>query len=34
MPSINCGYNDDIEGYEYDPEKAKELLAEAGLEMV
>ncbi|TDL31487.1 ABC transporter substrate-binding protein [Jeotgalibacillus sp. S-D1] len=32
MPSVIAGYNDDIEGYEYDPEKAKELLKEAGLE--
>ncbi|HSH36324.1 ABC transporter substrate-binding protein, partial [Schnuerera sp.] len=24
------GYNQDLEGYEYDPEKAKELLADAG----
>ena len=32
MPPVISGYNDDIEGYEYDPEKAKELLAEAGLE--
>lgn len=29
-PSVE-GYNDDIEGYAYDPEKAKELLEEAGL---
>src|SRR5699024_968947 len=28
-PSIE-GYNDEIEGYEYNPEKAKELLEEAG----
>src|SRR5699024_3907920 len=32
MPSCIEGYNEDIEGYEYDPEKAKELLEEAGLE--
>lgn len=32
MPPVISGYNDSIEGYEYDPEKAKELLAEAGLE--
>ncbi len=31
MPSVISGYNDDIEPYEYDLEKAKELLAEAGL---
>lgn len=31
MPPVISGYNDDIEGYEYDPEKAKQLLAEAGL---
>ncbi|ALC88017.1 peptide ABC transporter substrate-binding protein [Bacillus sp. FJAT-22090] len=30
MPSSISGYNDDIPGYEYDPAKAKELLAEAG----
>ncbi|WP_205174701.1 ABC transporter substrate-binding protein [Bacillus pakistanensis] len=30
MPPVIAGYNDDIEGYEYDPEKAKKLLAEAG----
>ena len=30
MPESISGYNDDIEGYEYNPEKAKELLAEAG----
>ncbi|SOC00171.1 peptide/nickel transport system substrate-binding protein/oligopeptide transport system substrate-binding protein [Ureibacillus xyleni] len=30
MPSSIFGYNDEITGYEYNPEKAKELLAEAG----
>ncbi|WP_431027967.1 ABC transporter substrate-binding protein [Lysinibacillus sp. LZ02] len=30
MPSSISGYNDEIEGYEYSPEKAKALLAEAG----
>ncbi|MFF2798030.1 ABC transporter substrate-binding protein [Lysinibacillus xylanilyticus] len=30
MPPVISGYNDDIQGYEYDPEKAKALLAEAG----
>ncbi|KUP08525.1 peptide ABC transporter substrate-binding protein [Bacillus coahuilensis p1.1.43] len=32
MPPSISGYNESIEGYEYDPEKAKELLKEAGLE--
>lgn len=32
MPSTIEGYNEDIEGYDYDPEKAKELLKEADLE--
>ncbi|MFW0779443.1 ABC transporter substrate-binding protein [Rossellomorea marisflavi] len=32
MPPVVAGYNDELEGYEYDPEKAKELLKEAGLE--
>lgn len=31
MPPVINGYNDDIEAYDYNPEKAKELLAEAGL---
>ena len=30
MPSTISGYNEEITGYEYNPEKAKELLAEAG----
>lgn len=30
MPPSIWGYNDDIKPYEYDPEKAKKLLAEAG----
>lgn len=30
IPSSIEGYNEDIEGYEYNPEKAKELLEEAG----
>src|SRR5690606_34651186 len=31
LPPVYLGYNDDVEDYEYNPEKAKELLAEAGL---
>ncbi len=30
IPPVIGGYNDSIEAYEYNPEKAKELLAEAG----
>ncbi|PKR78506.1 ABC transporter substrate-binding protein [Halalkalibacillus sediminis] len=30
LPPNYLGYNDEVEGYEYDPEKAKELLEEAG----
>lgn len=30
LPSASWAYNDDIEGYEYDLDKAKALLAEAG----
>ncbi|HWO74691.1 MAG TPA: ABC transporter substrate-binding protein [Bacillus sp. (in: firmicutes)] len=30
MPPVIAGYNDEIQGYEYDPEKAKQLLEEAG----
>ncbi|WP_137744788.1 ABC transporter substrate-binding protein [Robertmurraya siralis] len=30
MPPVVAGYNPEVEDYEYDPEKAKELLAEAG----
>jgi len=30
MPPSLWGYNDEVEDYEYNPEKAKELLAEAG----
>ncbi|MFP3360460.1 ABC transporter substrate-binding protein, partial [Planococcus sp. SIMBA_143] len=32
MPPVIGGYNDDIEGYEYDLDKAKDLLKEAGYE--
>ncbi|MCZ8536974.1 ABC transporter substrate-binding protein [Paenisporosarcina quisquiliarum] len=31
MPPVISGYNDDIPGYDFDPAKAKALLAEAGL---
>src|SRR5690625_2255523 len=30
LPPSYLGYNDEVEGYQYDVEKAKELLAEAG----
>lgn len=30
MPPVIEGYNDDVKGYDYDPEKAKQLLKEAG----
>lgn len=30
IPPNYLGYNDDVEGYDYDPEKAKELLSKAG----
>lgn len=30
MPPVISGYNDEVTGYTYDPEKAKALLAEAG----
>lgn len=32
MPPSISGYNDEVEGYEYNPEKAKELLKSVGLE--
>lgn len=32
LPPSYMGYNDEVEGYEYDLDKAKELLAEAGYE--
>lgn len=31
IPPVISGYNDDIVGYEYDPERAMDLLEEAGL---
>ncbi|MBD8065843.1 ABC transporter substrate-binding protein [Devosia sp. PTR5] len=31
-PAFNWAYNEDVQPYPYDPEKAKELLAEAGAE--
>ena len=32
MPPVIAGYNDDVVDYDYNPEKAKELLKEAGFE--
>ncbi|WP_445489714.1 ABC transporter substrate-binding protein [Niallia sp. 03133] len=32
MPPVIAGYNNDVQDYEYNPEKAKELLKEAGYE--
>ncbi|MGN1400063.1 MAG: ABC transporter substrate-binding protein [Bacillus sp. (in: firmicutes)] len=32
MPPVVAGYNDEVKDYEYDPEKAKALLKEAGYE--
>lgn len=32
LPPSYMGYNDEVEAYEYDPERAQELLAEAGYE--
>lgn len=32
LPPGYLGYNDDVDAFEYDPERAKELLAEAGFE--
>ncbi|MEN2833470.1 Periplasmic dipeptide transport protein [Mannheimia haemolytica] len=32
MPSTIWGYNNEVAGYEFNPEKAKSLLKEAGLE--
>lgn len=34
IPPTMWGYNDDVQDYTYDPEKAKALLKEAGLEKV